>query len=74
MHTPVLTEILRPGKVHASDGTAFDLQFSINEDERYAIHELIKDQKLSTSLEVGCAYGISSLYIRDALSTRKSQH
>jgi predicted O-methyltransferase YrrM len=74
MQTPVLTEILRTRKVYASDGNAFDLHSSIDEDEGRAIYELIKDQTISTSLEVGCAYGISSLYICDALSTRQTRH
>lgn len=74
MHTPVLTEILRTRKVYASDGNAYDLHSSIDEEEGRAIYELIKDQKISTSLEVGCACGISSLYICDALSTHQSRH
>jgi predicted O-methyltransferase YrrM len=74
MQSPVLTEILRTRKVYASDGNAFDLHSSIDEGEGRAIYELIRDQTISASLEVGCAYGISSLYICDALSTHKTRH
>jgi predicted O-methyltransferase YrrM len=74
MRTPVLTEITRTQKVYASDGSAYDLHSSIDEDEGRAIYELIQDQKISASLEVGCAYGISSLYICDALSTHQTRH
>ena len=74
MHIPVLAEILRTKKVYAGDGKSFDLDFSVDSDEGRAIHALIKDHNISTSLEVGCAYGISSLYICDALSTHQSRH
>ncbi len=53
MDTPVLTRIFRTQKVY--------------ENEERPIYELVRNQKLSASLEIGCAYGISSLYIRDAL-------
>jgi predicted O-methyltransferase YrrM len=75
MYSPVLTEISRTGKVYASDGNPYDLHSAIDENEGRAIYELIKDQEISVSMEVGCAYGISSLYICDALSSHQSpQH
>ena len=72
---PVLAEIWRTKKVYADDGTAFDLEnYGIDEDEGRAIYDLIRDKRISASLEVGCAYGISSLFICDALSAHQSRH
>ena len=74
MHSPVLTEILKTEKVYARDGNAYDLHSAIDENGGRAIYELIKDQGISVSLEVGCAYGVSSLYICDALSAHQNPH
>lgn len=74
MYNSVLTEILRTEKVFAKNGNSFDLHSGIHPIEGAAIYELIKDQKISVSLEIGCAYGISSLYICDALSSHPSPH
>jgi predicted O-methyltransferase YrrM len=72
---PVLADIWRTKKVYANDGSTFDVKhFAIDDNEGQAIYDLIKDQNISASLEVGCAYGISSLYICDALSTHQSRH
>src|SRR5262249_48938074 len=43
------------------------LQYHISEEEGYFIQELIRRARPELSLEVGCAYGISSLYICEAL-------
>lgn len=72
----VLDEILRTGQVKSPDGESLDAEpVSIPEEKGEFLQELINDLKPTTCLEVGLAYGVSALFICDALSrTINSRH
>lgn len=64
---PVLARLLESGSV--TDGTAtYRLHSNMQPDEGELIQKVIATVKPSTTLETGMAYGISSLYVCDALS------
>jgi len=64
----ILQSILHSGSVVAKDGTNHALgNHHIPEDEGEFLQTMIKGTQPKVSLEVGCAYGISSLYICEAL-------
>jgi predicted O-methyltransferase YrrM len=64
----VLRTILATKTVVTASGIERRLHSSISEDEGIFLQKLIRDHKPRRSLEIGCAYGISSLYICEALS------
>ncbi len=67
MH-PVLKEILETRTVRAADGMIFPVHSQIPSQDGEFLQQLILRQKPQISLEVGLAYGISALYICDALT------
>ncbi len=62
-----LRSILASKKVMTEDGTERPLDFNINSAEGEFVQSLIRKHRPRVALEVGCAYGISSLYIGEAL-------
>jgi len=64
---PVLVEILKSGYTKAPNGQLVKLHSAIDADEGEFLQELISELKPVVSLEVGLAYGISALFICDAL-------
>ena len=64
---PVLSAILRDGTVEDANGRRVPLQWNISAEEGRFLQELIRAKKPSKSIEIGCAYGISSLFICEAL-------
>jgi predicted O-methyltransferase YrrM len=65
---PVLAEILATRTVVAPDGSTIPLNYEISLEEGAAIQRLIRELKPRVTLEVGCAYGVSTLYICEALA------
>jgi predicted O-methyltransferase YrrM len=65
---PVLAEILRSGEVRTIDGQPRQLHSNIDEAEGKFIQDVIRELKPKCSIEIGCAYGISSLFICEALA------
>lgn len=75
MTVELLELIYRTGKVETADGQAIDLAHHIARDESNLLADVIKsDPTIERTLEVGCAYGLSSLTICDALSGRPNAH
>jgi len=69
----IIEEIYRKGIVRDELGNEYELHSSIDRSEGEFIHQLISsDPEIRKTLEVGCAYGLSSLYICSALSDRDS--
>ncbi len=68
MSVAILEEILATKTVIAQDGITYELHSAIDPVEGAAIVDVIENHKISRTLEIGCAYGVSSLYICDALS------
>lgn len=63
----LLAEIFNNGTVSNLDGKTFPLHSSIDDKEGEFLQQLITTYKPQNSLEIGCAYGLSSLYICDAM-------
>jgi predicted O-methyltransferase YrrM len=68
MATPVLERILAARTVEDDQGNLLPLHSGISANEGECISACIERHKISRTLEVGCAYGVSSLYICEALS------
>ncbi len=64
---PFLKEILSTNTTYDEDGNTVQLHSSIHLEEVDFISELIKEHRLSRAVEVGCAMGMSSLAIADAI-------
>jgi predicted O-methyltransferase YrrM len=64
----VLAEILETGCVAAPDGSSVPLNYHISADEGAALQRLIRAVKPRVTLEIGFAYGISTLFICEALA------
>jgi len=68
----LLDEIFKTQKVTDQSGNEFKLNSNLDEKEGEFLKNIIHDTKSSRTIEVGCAFGISSLYICSELG--KSQH
>ena len=67
----VLDQIYASGEVVTPKGEVLKLHSGVSREEGEFIYNLIRsDQQISQTLEVGCAYGISSLNICAALKGR----
>jgi predicted O-methyltransferase YrrM len=65
---PVLREMIDTGLVRTADGQGtIPLHSNIPEDEGKSLQALVSSVAPMTSLEVGLAYGVSALFICDAL-------
>jgi predicted O-methyltransferase YrrM len=69
---PVLNNILNARKVRDIENNVYELDSNISPAEGEFIWKLIKKNNCKRTIEIGCAYGISSLYICDALSGSSS--
>jgi predicted O-methyltransferase YrrM len=64
----VLAEILETGCVATPDGSSVPLNYHISAAEGAALQRLIRAVKPRVTLEIGFAYGISTLFICEALA------
>jgi predicted O-methyltransferase YrrM len=67
MANDVLRSILANRTVVTESGIERPLHSATSEDEGAFLQSIIREHKPKCSLEIGCAYGISSLYICEAL-------
>ena len=68
---PTITAIYESGRVTDATGTEHPLESAIAPDEGKFLHRIIADDPtVVRTLEVGCAYGLSSLHICHALAGR----
>ncbi len=65
---PLLEQILRKQEVLSADGTPIPLHSAITEAEGAKLQQLIAQKCPVVSLEIGLAYGVSALFICEALS------
>ena len=71
----IIDEILSTRKTIGTDGTQIDIHSEISRAEGQFIFDYIaQDTTILKTLEVGCAYGLSSLHICEALKTRENAH
>lgn len=67
----VIDEIYRTRIVHDASGNEYDLRSEVDPAEGNYLHQLISsDNSITKTLEVGCAHGLSSLHICEALRNR----
>lgn len=64
----LLRDIFASGQVADSDGKKYPLHSGINPEAGQRIASTIRERGYRRTLEVGCAYGLSSLYICKGLS------
>ncbi len=65
---PVLEEIVRTGYVHTPDrGERVQLNSSISPDKGQFLQRIIRDLDARVTLETGCCFGVSGMWICDAL-------
>lgn len=73
--THILSEIYTTGVVRDRDGHQHRLHSNVNPLEGQFLEELVaKDPAIKRTLEIGCAYGLSSLHLLQALATRDQAH
>jgi len=71
----LLQQILASGEVETPNGKKIPLHSSIDENEGALLLSLFeKDPSIRKTLEVGCAYGVSSLFIAEGLRDRTDAH
>jgi len=70
---PIINEIYRSGTVRDKDGNTIPLRGNIDPVEGQFLFDLIlQDTSIKQTLEVGCGFGLSSLYICSALESRST--
>jgi predicted O-methyltransferase YrrM len=68
---PIVDEIFKAGVVHDNEGNEYPLGSNVDVEEGTYLSDLIaSDASIVKTLEVGCAYGLSALFICDALKDR----
>ncbi|MGI6251432.1 MAG: class I SAM-dependent methyltransferase [Anaerolineaceae bacterium] len=68
----LLESIFKTKSVQDAEGKTYPLKANISQEEGKFLQELIKqDQKVNKTLEIGCAQGISALYICGTLAERE---
>ena len=65
---PVFADVLEKRRVVARDGAEIPIHSEISVAEGEALQRLIRQLRPEVTLEIGCAYGISALYICEALA------
>ena len=63
---PILARALETGMVTDDDGTDYPIVWQIPTDEGQFLQRLVMKYKPKSSLEIGLAYGISSMFVCDA--------
>jgi predicted O-methyltransferase YrrM len=71
---PVLEQIIATKQVESSQGQQYPLNSNVSPDEGKFLQGLISDLKPQNTLEIGLAYGISALFICDALAAIPQAH
>jgi len=64
----LLQNILRTGRVTADDGTTMDLHSHLPEEAGRMLQRIVGDLEARTTLEIGMAFGVSTLFICEAIA------
>ncbi|MGH7171117.1 MAG: class I SAM-dependent methyltransferase [Gemmataceae bacterium] len=70
----LLDAIYQHREIIDREGNRRKLHSEITRDEGELIASLIREHRFSRTLEIGCAFGISSLFICEALAVQSSPH
>ena len=65
---PVLADILSTGRIATPDASTVPLNYNISAEEGMALQRFIRATKPRVTLEVGLGYGVSTLFICEALA------
>jgi predicted O-methyltransferase YrrM len=65
---PVLSTILATKSVEDATGRKHALHSAIDANEGAFVQTLIKERRIQSVVEIGCAYGVSSLFIGEAIA------
>lgn len=65
----MIEKLYESGEVKDEQGNKYELHSALSMGEGNAVQKLIRENGFSKSIEVGCAYGMSSLHICKALSS-----
>lgn len=72
---PILGEILSTKKVKDEHGKEYPLTSHTDENEKEFLRNIFRENNYSKTIEIGCAYGISSLIICSAIAAQpQKQH
>jgi len=70
---PIIDDILNSGSVRDEDGNSIPLRGNIDHKEGMFLHTLItENEQIKRTLEVGCAFGLSSLFMCSALEEKEN--
>ena len=71
----IIDDIIAAGEVETPDGEKIPLHSAISREEGSLLLDLIRnDPSICKTLEIGCAYGLSSLFIVAGLAGRPAAH
>lgn len=70
----IINQIFSQQQVTDASGKNYPLDSNIDELEGHFISNLIRQNNYTKTIEIGCAYGLSSLYICDALAENTNAH
>ena len=70
----LLNEIFKSKKIYDERGNVYDLNSGIDEKEGEFIKNIINKYNPKNTIEIGCQYGISSLYICSSIEKIKGSH
>ena len=71
MNLKPIDDIFESRRVTDENGKSHELRSEISKAEGEFIYSLILNNDIERSIEIGCAFGISFLYICNALSQKK---
>ncbi|GIV33729.1 MAG: hypothetical protein KatS3mg031_1264 [Chitinophagales bacterium] len=69
-----LEKIIKEKKFTDAQGNVIELNWNVPVEEGLKLQELITQYQVATSLEIGTAYGISSIFICEAISRQAGAH
>jgi predicted O-methyltransferase YrrM len=70
----ILEQIILTKEVESSQGEKYKLQSNVSTREGKFLQDIVKEIKPQKSLEIGLAYGISAMFICDALAAQPQSH
>jgi predicted O-methyltransferase YrrM len=70
----VLEKILRSGRVKTPEGDSIALHSAVTEEQGRFLQRLVSVAGPTTSLEIGLGFGVSALFICDALQKNRDAH
>jgi predicted O-methyltransferase YrrM len=70
-----IENIYKTGNVQDKSGNEFDIRISsISKNEGEFIYEIVKNNNIKNTIEIGCGFGMSSLFICAGLKNKKLKH